>query len=65
MSTANDLVPSSVIVVATPEIFSLLVKLELGFITSFRPFSCISNTPSSNVAPNLFLIPLSNLREAI
>ena len=61
MSTANGLDPSLVIVVVTPAIFSLFVKIEIGLITSSKTFYKISKMPISKVDPNLFFIPLNNL----
>ena len=57
--------PSFVIVVVTPEIFSLFVKIELGFFISRKPSSSISKIPISKVDPNRFFILLSNLCEEI
>jgi len=58
-------VPSFVIVVVTPEIFSLFVKIELGFFISRKPSSIFSKIPISKVDPNRFFILLSYLCEEI
>ena len=61
MSMASGLVPSQVIIVEIPGAEVLLRNNSLGLDTSDSQSACISNTPSSQVAPNRFFTPLNNL----